>query len=94
MRLSEMDDTQGLIDQIDTGVRFHYQIENRGSGIAEIVSLLKRSEDERSVFFVSGFGCDVFGQGLGGFVELESGEDVESDAFATEGEELMRFRPV
>lgn len=91
MSFSEMNDTQSLLDEVQTRVRLHYQIENRGCRIARSVGLLQRTEDERSVL---GFGGDVLSEGLRGFVELELGEDVESDAFATEGEEVMWVGPV
>lgn len=95
MSFSETNDTQSLIDQIQTGVRLDHQIENRGRRIARSVGLSKRGEDEGSVV-VLGFGGDVLREGLRGFVEFEFGEDVESDAFAAEGEEVvvMRVSPV
>lgn len=36
----------------------------------------------------------VLGEGLGGLVQLEPGEDVEGEALALKGEEAMRFGPV
>ena len=41
-----------------------------------------------------GGGGNVLGEGLGGLVELEAGEDVEGEALGAEGEEGVAAGPV
>jgi hypothetical protein len=43
---------------------------------------------------VDGINGYVLGEGLGGLVELEAGENVEGEALAMEAEEAVGFGPV
>lgn len=74
-------------------VRLHHQVENRRAGIADLQGLSEALKDQIALVVGGGDG-DVLGEGLGGLVELEAGEDVEGEALAPEGEEVAVAGPV
>lgn len=74
-------------------VRLHDQVENRGAGAAEMEGFAEAFKDQIALVLGGIYG-DVDGEGLGGFIELEAGEDVEGEALAAEVEEMAGPGPV
>lgn len=73
-------------------VGLYHQVKNGGAGAAEVEGFAEEFEDQIALV-VGGIYGNVLGEGLGGFIELEAGEDVKGEAFASEGEEVAAASP-
>lgn len=74
-------------------IGLHHEIEHRGAGIADMKRLPKALKNGRTGVVVGTEG-EFLGQCLGGFVELEAGENVERETFARGIEERVVLSPV
>jgi len=75
------------------GIGLYHQVEDRRAGVAGMVRVLQAVKDQIASV-VDGINGYVLGEGLGGLVELEAGENVEGEALAMEAEEAVGFGPV
>lgn len=58
-------------------------------------SFAEAFKDQIALFIVVvGIDRNVLGEGLGGLVKLEAGEDMEGEALAAEGEEVASPSPI
>lgn len=69
-------------------IGLHHEIEHRRTRIVGMVRIFKALKNGRTGG-VAGTEGEFLGQGLGGFVKLEAGENVETEAFAMGIEERV-----
>lgn len=73
-------------------VRFYQEIEDSRARIEFLIRIAEAVKNRRTRI-IRRTGGKLFGKGLGGFVELEPGENVKGKALALRGEEMLGASP-
>jgi len=76
------------VDEVEAREGFDDEVEDGRAGIAGVVGVVEVAEEGGAGGVVE-VGSEVFGEVLGGVIELEAGKDVKGQALAMRCEEML-----